>query len=131
MSVVDEVFGALCKSYANAVNASDCTAYVRLFAEDAIRMPPGANPEYGPEAIRKGEQGDYDVARWSVTITPRDALPIGDAWLYGIGDVEVSTVAYADGAHNAFRLTATWLLHRQPSGDWLIKRQMWNRKPEA
>ena len=28
----------------------------------------------------------------------------------------------------AFKATTTWLLQRQPSGDWLIKRQMWNLK---
>lgn len=130
MSIADEVFSTLCRSYASAVNASDSAAYAKLFAQDAIRMPPEANPEYGPEAIRKGEQADYDVARWGVRITPRDALSIADDWLYGIGDVEVSAVAHADGATSDFRLTVSWLLQRQPSGEWLIKRQMWNRKPD-
>lgn len=131
MSVADRILGALCESYASAVNASDSAAYAKLFARDAIRMPPGANPEYGPEAIRKGEQADYDTARWGVKITPRDALSIADAWLYGIGDVAVSAVAHADGTRHDFRLTVTWLLHRQPSGERLIMRQMWNRKPQT
>ena len=39
-------------------------------------------------------------------------------------------VAHADGKTSNFRLTVAWLLQRQPSGAWLIKRQMWNRKPE-
>ncbi len=130
MPTADMAFTALCQSYASAVSASDSAAYARLFAPDAIRMPPGANPEYGPEAIQKGEQADYDVARWDVKITPRDALPIGDDWVYGIGEIEVSTVAHADGATSNFRLTATWLLQKQPSGQWLIKRQVWNRKPD-
>jgi ketosteroid isomerase-like protein len=37
-------------------------------------------------------------------------------------------VAHTDGAKKAFQATKTWLLQRQPSGDWLIKRQMWNLK---
>lgn len=130
MSIADEVFNALLQSYASAVNAGDSAAYVKLFAQDAIRMPPGANPEHGPEAIQKGEQADYDVARWEVKFAPRDALAIADDWVYGIADADVSTVAHADGARSRFRLTATWLLHREPSGEWLIKRQMWNRKPD-
>jgi uncharacterized protein (TIGR02246 family) len=125
-----EAFIALCQFYARAVNASDSVAYAKLFAQDAIRMPPGTEPEYGSEAIQRSEQADYDVARWDVNMTPRDILPVADDWVYGIGDVDVSTVAHSDGATSNFRLTATWLLQRQSSGEWLIKRQMWNRKPD-
>ena len=70
------------------------------------------------------------MAKWNVTFTPRDALPIAEDWIYGIADVEVSMVAHADGKTSNFRLTVAWLLQRQPSGTWLIKRQMWNCKPE-
>ncbi len=129
MQTADEVFAALCRAYALAVNASDSASYARLFAEDAVRMPPGALPEYGPEAIRRSEQADYDQARWDVRFTPRDALALAKDWVYGIADVQVSTVAHRNGATSNFGLTATWLLHREPSGDWLIRRQMWNRKP--
>ena len=128
MSKTDKVLQAMCQSYSSAVNASDSRTYAQLFTQDAIRMPPGANPEYGPEQIQKGEQADYDVAKWNVKFTPRDALSIAEDWMYGIADVEVSMVAHADGKTSNFRLTVAWLLHRQPSGVWLIKRQMWNRK---
>ncbi len=36
-----EVVESLCQAYATAVNASDSDAYSKLFAQDAIRMPPG------------------------------------------------------------------------------------------
>src|SRR5262245_58932078 len=124
MSKTDEVLKAMCQSYASAVNASDAATYAKLFTQDAIRMPPGAYPEYGPKQIQKGEQADYDVAKWTVQFTPRDALPIAEDWLYGIADVEGSMIAHADGKTSAFRLTVAWLLQRQPSGAWLIKRQM-------
>lgn len=130
MTNADEVVEAMCQSYSSAVNASDSTTYATLFTQDAIRMPPGAEPEYGPEQIQKGEQADYDVAKWNVKFTARDALSVADGWVYGIADVEVSMVAHADGATSNFRLTVTWLLQQQPSGEWLIRRQMWNRKPD-
>ena len=130
MSNSEDVLKTMCQSYSNAVNASDSATYAKLFTQDAIRMPPGANPEYGPEQIQKGEQADYDVAKWNVTFTPRDALSIVEDCMYGIADVEVSMVAHVDGNTTDFRLTVSWLLQRQPSGEWLIKRQMWNRKPE-
>jgi len=130
MMNADEVVQAMCEQYQAAVNASDAVTYAQLFTPDAIRMPPGAHPEYGPEQIQRGEQADYDVATWTVQFTPRDALPIAADWLYGIADVEGAMAAHADGTTSTFRLTVAWLLRRQPAGAWLIKRQMWNRKPD-
>lgn len=130
MSSANEVVSSMCQSYSSAVNASDSATYVRLFTEDAIRMPPGAEPEYGRDQIQAGEQADYDEAKWNVTFAPRDALPLTDDWVYGIADAEVNVVPHSGDATSDFRLTVTWLLARQASGEWLIKRQMWNRKPD-
>jgi uncharacterized protein (TIGR02246 family) len=130
VSKADEVLKAMSDSYASAVNAGDSSAYAALFAQDAIRMPPGAAPEYGLHAIQKAEQADYDEARWNVSFTPRDALEINDGWVYGIADGEVAIVPHAGGETSNVRLTVTWLYERQPSGDWLIKRQMWSLKPD-
>ncbi len=122
------VLQTLCEQYQAAVSANDAVAYGKLFAADAIRIPPGADPEYGPDAISKSEQRDYDVAQWTVQSTPINALQIDDRWIYGIARADVTTVAFADGAATSFQVTKTWLLHREDSGEWLIKRQMWNLK---
>ena len=126
MSPADEVVRSMCERYASAVNASDSVAYSKLFTQDAIRIPPGSEPEYGPDQIREGEQADYDVAKWSIRSTPIDALQIAEDWIYGIAHLDVATTAYADGAQSSFQATKTWLLQRQTSGEWLIARQMWN-----
>ena len=127
-SPADAVVASMCESYASAVNANDSEAYAKLFAADAIRLPPGSDPEHGPDEIRKGEQRDYDVAWWSIRSTPLDALAIDDDWVYGIAHVDATTTAHDDGAVSSFQATKTWLLHRQPAGQWLIARQMWNLK---
>jgi hypothetical protein len=62
---------------------------------------------------------DYDVAKWSIQSKPLGALQIDDYWIYGIAHVDATA---------SFNATKTWLLHREPSGAWLIMRQMWNLK---
>lgn len=124
----NEVLKAMCEKYQAAVSANDSAAYRKLFAPDAIRIPPGSEPEHGSDEISKSEQKDYDVAKWTIQSTPLDALRIDDRWVYGIAQATVSTVAYADGATNSFKVTKTWLLHREDSGEWSIERQMWNLK---
>lgn len=124
----NQVVKAMCEKYQAAVSANDSIAYGRLFAADAIRIPPGSEPEHGSEAISQSEQKDYNAAKWTVQSTPIDALRIDDEWVYGIAGADVTTVAYADGTTKSFKATKTWLLHKEESGEWLIKRQMWNLK---
>lgn len=124
----NEVLKEMCQKYSAAVSANDSVAYGRLFATDAIRIPPGSDPERGPEKILQSEQKDYDVAKCTCQSTPIDALQINDEWVYGIAQAEVSTVSYAEGAKDSFKVYKTWLLHKEESGEWLIERQMWNVK---
>ncbi|MEA5574675.1 YybH family protein [Calothrix sp. UHCC 0171] len=124
----NEILKSMCEKYQAAVNANDSAAYQQLFAADAIRIPPGSEPEYGSDEISKSEQQDYNVAKWSIQSRPIDVLHINNQWIYGIAYVDVTTVAYADGTTNSFKATKTWLLHQEESGEWLIKRQMWNLK---
>ncbi len=121
-----EIVRSMCIAYASAVNASDSLAYSKLFTPEAIRMPPGSEPEHGREQIRRGEQADYDAARLSIRSTPVDALRPSDEWVYGIAHIEGTATNHADGMTSSFRATKTWLLQRQASGAWLIARQMWN-----
>ncbi|MDM9381386.1 nuclear transport factor 2 family protein [Chlorogloeopsis sp. ULAP01] len=128
MTDVNEVVKAMCEKYQAAVNASDSKAYQKLFAKDAIRIPPGSEPEYGPVEISKSEQKDYDIAKWSIQSKPIDVLQLDDQWIYGIVHIDITTITHADGTTNSFKATKTWLLHKENSGEWLIKRQMWNLK---
>lgn len=123
-----EVLKTMCEKYQATVCANDSVAYGKLFATDAIRIPPGSEPEYGSDEISKSEQKDYDVAKWRVQITPLNALRLDDRWVYGIAEGNVSTIAHADGATRSYKTTKTWLFHQEESGEWLIKRQMWNLK---
>jgi ketosteroid isomerase-like protein len=124
-----EVVKSMCEAYARAVNASDSIAYGRLFAPDAIRIPPGAELEHGPEEIAKGEQAGYDEGRMIIRSTPTDVIEVGDGWIYALAHVEGEWSAHADGSTSEFRATKAWLLECQPSGEWLLARHMWNMRP--
>lgn len=124
-----EVVRSMCEAYARAVNASDSEAYGKLFAPDAIRIPPGSEHEHGPEEIAKGEQAGYDEGRMSIRSTPIDVIEVGDQWIYALAHVDGDYVAHADGSSSTFRATKAWLVQRQPSGEWLLARHMWNMRP--
>lgn len=129
MATAYEVVKSMCDAYASAVNASDSAAYGRLFTSDAIRVPPGSELENGPEEIAKGEQASYDQGRITIRSTPTDVVEVGDGWIYALAHVEGEYVAHRDGSTSEFRATKAWLLQRQPSGEWLLARHMWNTRP--
>lgn len=56
-----EVVESMCQRYQTAVSNNDSAAYRMLFADDAIRIPPGSEPERGPDEIAQSEQRDYDA----------------------------------------------------------------------
>jgi uncharacterized protein (TIGR02246 family) len=124
-----EVVKSMCDRYASAVNTSDSEAYGRLFAQDAIRIPPGSEVERGPEEIMKGEQAGYDEGRMTIRSTPVDVIEVDDQWIYALANVEGEYFAHADGSSSTFRATKAWLLQLQPSGEWLLARHMWNMRP--
>lgn len=129
MASAYETVRSMCDAYARAVNASDSEAYGRLFAPDAIRIPPGSELERGPEEITKGEQASYDEGRMTIRSTPIDVIELGDNSIYALAQVEGEYVAHADGSNSTFRATKAWLLQRQASGEWLLARHMWNMRP--
>ena len=126
MTTPMEIVADIGHRYQTAVSANDSEAYGKLFAPDAVRLPPGGRPEHGPEEITKNEQRDYDEAKWTIQVRPVQALPINDDWVYGIAETNITLVAHADGCKKTMTANKGWLLHRQPSGEWLIERAMWN-----
>jgi len=126
MTNLQEIVTAMCQRYQSAVSANDAAAYGALFAPEAVRLPPGGKPEFGPEEIARSEQRDYDVAEWTIQVRPVQALRIDDDWVYGIAETDIALVAHADGAKKTMTANKGWLLNRQASGEWLIQRAMWN-----
>jgi ketosteroid isomerase-like protein len=119
----------MCDAYARAVNAADSAAYGRLFMPDAIRIPPGAELEYGPEQIAKGEQAGYEDYQLTISSTPVDVIELGSGWIYALANVNGKAVARADGSSSFFSATKAWLLHQLPSGEWRLARHIWNVRP--
>ena len=121
-----EIVAMMCESYQTAVSANDAVAYGRQFTDDAIRVPPGGMPEFGPEEIASSEQQDYDLAHWTISSDPVEALLINDDWVFGVAEANIELVDNADGKTKRMIANKVWLINRQSNGEWKIKRAMWN-----
>ena len=65
-----------------------------------------------------------------IEMTPGDTIQITEGWIYGISHVDGVLTEKVDGTKSKIKFTVAQLLQRQASGEWLIRRQLWNSKPE-
>ena len=128
MAFAYQVVRLMCDAYAAAVNAGDSTAYRRLFTNEAIRIPPGSELERGPDAIQRGEQASDDEGALKIVSTPLDVVQLSEDWIYALADVDGVFESHDGEQRSNFRATKAWLLQRQPSGEWLLARHMWNTR---
>jgi uncharacterized protein (TIGR02246 family) len=130
MSDANKILENICQSYAQTVNASDVVAYSNLFTIDIIWMQPGTPIRYGRDEIVADFGGGLETYEVNIEMTPGDTVRIAEGWIYAISHIHGVLTEKADGSKSSFKVTVTQLLEMQASGEWLIKRQMWNSVPE-
>jgi ketosteroid isomerase-like protein len=129
MSEADLVLENVCQSYAQTVNTGDVIAYSKLFASDTIWMQPGTPIRYGRDEIVTDFGGGLESYSVDIRMTAGDAIQMAEGWIYAISHIDGVLTEKSDGAKSSFKVTVSQLLEMQPSGEWLIKRQMWNNVP--
>ena len=112
------------------VNASDAVAYSKLFTTDVIWMKPGAPIRHSRDEIVADFGGAFEIYKVDIEMTPGDTIQISEGWIYGISHVDGILTEKASGSKNQFKFTVAQLIQKQVSGEWLVKRQIWNNKPD-
>lgn len=112
------------RAWAVAYNAGDADGVMKLYAEDAVVMPPGHEPLFGRAAIREYIAGDSAAAKAAgatLTIEHGDSAGIsGDvAWHTGLYSVSDASGARVDGGSYMEAVQKT-------DGKWYIVRDIWN-----
>lgn len=85
---------------------------------------------YGRDEIVADFGGALETYKVDIDMSPGDTIQITDGWIYGISHVDGVLTEKADGSKSAFKFTVAQLIQKQESGEWLIRRQMWNNKPD-
>ncbi len=114
--------------YAVAVNTGDFDLWISLWADDGVRMPPGAPTQIGKEQIREEQKPGFDQMNLDITIhSIEEAKVYGDLGLTRCTYTLKVTpkaggetiIVYPDGK-------ALTLYERQSDGSWKIKYDIFN-----
>ena len=119
----------LVDTYGAKVNANDAAAYANdLYADDILWAPPDAPDRTGKDGVRAGIQTLFDKFTFAITPSTSEVEVMGD-FAYAIGEINLELTPKAGGDVVPARFRIFWLLKKQPSGEWRINRQIWNKKP--
>lgn len=116
---------ALTADYIEAYNSGDAEAFVALFSDDAIRMPPNALPLEGIDRIRANAITTFETYDGEVTINVKENRFSGDIAVTR-GTWALRLVPKVGG--EAQEDVGSWLnvSVRGPDGRWRISRNIWN-----
>ncbi|HET7040172.1 MAG TPA: nuclear transport factor 2 family protein [Gemmatimonadales bacterium] len=108
----------------SAMLAGDSVAAAATFAPSAVMFPPNEPAVSGQAAIRAWSHrllSTVPVKAGSVSV---DAVHVGGDWAVSYGNWSMTVSMGGTTATDTTRYMLLW--QRQPSGDWLIARDVWN-----
>ena len=119
--------------YTNAVETGNVDAYMALWADGGVQMPPGAPPNIGKDAIRARTAAGAEARSGSTTtmhIDPQEITVLGD-WAYtrGLYTVDVKGQDGSVKGHTDGKFMT--ILRRQDDGSWKIYRDIFNSNVPA
>lgn len=111
--------------YSSSLNSGDIDAWLSLWTDDGIQMPPNSPPVVGKEKIRARNKAVLDQFTFDMGITNEEVRLAGD-WAYARGTYaatltpkQAGEVIFIDGKYMT-------ILERQPDGSWKIHRDIFN-----
>ena len=114
--------------YANAVETGNVDAYMALWADGGVQMPPGAPPNIGTDTIRAKTAAKMEAGRANTTamkIDPQEITVLGD-WAYARGMYTVDVTSPDGAALGRTDGKFMTILRRQADGSWKIYRDIFN-----
>ena len=108
-----------------AVNAGDSDAWVRLFADDAVQMPPNAPANVGRAGIAAWSGGFLGTFRAQFALAVAEVAVAGD-WAFERGAYRIALTPRGGGAPFEDQGKYLTLYRRAAGGRWEIARDIWN-----
>ncbi|MDH4046165.1 MAG: nuclear transport factor 2 family protein [Gemmatimonadota bacterium] len=112
-----------------ANNAGDVEAWVALFDDGAVYMPPGSPAVATRESLRQIAIAGFGQAQANVTLTPVEITIAGD-WAFARVAVGGDVTLTADGRNLRIDMKEIAIFHRQSDGGWRVARLINNRNTE-
>ena len=125
-SAVNEIWDR----YTSSLNAGDLDAWMSVWSDDGIQMPPGEAPLVGRGAIRARNRPLLDQFAYDMRIT-NEEVGVAGGWAFTRGRYSVTLTPKAGGESTSIDGKYMTILQRQPDGSWKIHRDIFNSNVSA
>ncbi len=116
---------AIWSTYVSSLEAGDIDAWLSLWTEDGVQMPPNEAPVIGKDKLRQRNGAALDLFTVAIDITNQEVGVAGE-WAFSRG-VYTATFTPKDGSQpipvDGKFMT---ILNRQTDGGWKIHRDIFN-----
>lgn len=108
-----------------ATNSGDIEAWLAVYTEDTVVMPPNEPVVVGRDAVRAWAQQMFDQLDMEDTVSIQEIQVAGD-WAFMRATYNFRTTPKAGG--ESMEVTGKYLaiFSRQPDGSWRLARLVWN-----
>ena len=125
-SAVNEIWDR----YSSTYNAGDLGAWMSLWTDEGIQMPPDEAPRVGREAIRARNGPLLDQFTYDMRIT-NEEVGVAAGWAFARGRYSATLTPKAGGEFTSIDGKYMTILQRQPDGSWKIHRDIFNSNVPA
>jgi uncharacterized protein (TIGR02246 family) len=120
-----ELIDAVRSAHAAALNARDAQAWVDLFAQDAVQMPPNAPANVGRKNIFAWSDGLLRAFKVKFALSVSELHVTGDR-AFESGSYTITLTAASEGRAMEDVGKYVTVYERLPQGGWAIARDIWN-----
>jgi uncharacterized protein (TIGR02246 family) len=110
------------EAYSAALNASDTSAVMPLYAEDGVFMPPYSPSAVGRDAVRKAYDAVFAKIKLSVKFTVAEMVEMCPDWVFARTNSAGSTLTLATGTKSPEANQELFVFHRESDGRFRIAR---------
>lgn len=113
------------EAHVAALNAGDAGAWVALFTDDGVQMPPTAPANVGREMIRRWSDAFLGAFRSEFALSVDEVRVTGD-WAFERGTYTINLAPKAGGDPMRDIGKYITIYQCQPDGTWRLARDIWN-----
>ena len=113
---------AVLTAYAAALNASDTSAVMPLYAEDGVFMPPYSQSAVGAAAVREAYDNVFKTITLSVKFHIVEVVQMAPDWAFARTNSSGTVTVHATGARSAEGNQELFIFRKGTDGAWKIAR---------
>jgi uncharacterized protein (TIGR02246 family) len=122
MTANEQAAAEVLSAYNQALNSSDASAVMPLYAQDGVFMPPYSPSAVGSAGVRKAYDAVFAAIRLTVKFNIAEIVEMSPDWVFARTNSAGTTLNHATGAVSQEGNQELFIFHKERDGEFKIAR---------